>query len=135
MFPEFPAALVTGGSRGIGRGICLSLARAGFGVVATHAAAAEECKRLCIDSAPDANPAATAPGLCRGLFAGQGITNPRHKRHALAISSSCHKAVGLVVGKASQGVLIGLGGFWRKQGFMGLKKGLRFANKKMGGRQ
>ena len=57
MFPEFPAALVTGGSRGIGRGICLSLARAGFGVAinyATDAPAAEECRRLCIDSAPDA---------------------------------------------------------------------------------
>ena len=57
MFPEFPAALVTGGSRGIGRGICLSLARAGFGVAinyTSNAEAAEECKRLCIEAAPDA---------------------------------------------------------------------------------
>jgi 3-oxoacyl-[acyl-carrier protein] reductase len=56
MFPEFPAALVTGGSRGIGRGICLSLARAGFGLAINYTSnteAAEECKRLCIDVAPD----------------------------------------------------------------------------------
>jgi 3-oxoacyl-[acyl-carrier protein] reductase len=54
MFPEYPAALVTGGSRGIGRGICLSLARAGFGVAinyTSNAEAAEECKRLCIEAA------------------------------------------------------------------------------------
>ncbi len=55
MLPEFPAALVTGGSRGIGRGICLSLARAGFGVAinyTSNAQAAEECKRLCVQAAP-----------------------------------------------------------------------------------
>lgn len=56
MFPDYQAALVTGGSRGIGRGICLSLARAGFGVTINYTAndeAAEECKRLCMEAAPD----------------------------------------------------------------------------------
>jgi len=60
MFPEFPTALVTGGSRGIGRGICLSLARAGFGVAinyASNGAAAEECKRLCLEASPEAKKA------------------------------------------------------------------------------
>lgn len=60
MFPEFPTALVTGGSRGIGREICVCLAQAGFGVAinyAANAAAAEECKRLCVDASPDAKKA------------------------------------------------------------------------------
>ena len=44
-----PAALVTGGSRGIGRGICLALGRAGFSIVVNYQgneAAAQETRRL-----------------------------------------------------------------------------------------
>jgi 3-oxoacyl-[acyl-carrier protein] reductase len=55
MFPESETALVTGGSRGIGRGICLSLAQAGFDAVINYAAnrsAAEECRSLCLEAAP-----------------------------------------------------------------------------------
>src|SRR5580693_4906562 len=44
-----PVALVTGGSRGIGRGICLELARHGYAVVVNYASneeAARETQRL-----------------------------------------------------------------------------------------
>src|SRR5687768_5883905 len=43
-------ALVTGGSRGIGRGVALALARAGLDVAINYAGnrtAAEECQSLC----------------------------------------------------------------------------------------
>jgi 3-oxoacyl-[acyl-carrier protein] reductase len=49
-------ALVTGGSRGIGRGIALALARAGLDVAINYAgnrAAAEECQRLCREASGD----------------------------------------------------------------------------------
>lgn len=50
-------ALVTGGSRGIGRGIAVELARIGFSVSINYARqedAARECKRLCEEAAPQA---------------------------------------------------------------------------------
>jgi 3-oxoacyl-[acyl-carrier protein] reductase len=50
-----PVALITGASRGIGRGIALELARLGHGVAinyATRRDAAEECADLCRRAAP-----------------------------------------------------------------------------------
>jgi 3-oxoacyl-[acyl-carrier protein] reductase len=45
-----PVALVTGGSRGLGRGVCIELAKAGWSVAINYAgnqSAAEECVALC----------------------------------------------------------------------------------------
>jgi len=54
--PEpIPTALVTGASRGLGRGIAVELARAGFSVAlhyVGHREAAEECAALCLAAAP-----------------------------------------------------------------------------------
>ena len=50
-----PIALVTGGSRGIGRGIAVELARQGWAVAINYARdkeAALECERLCQQAAP-----------------------------------------------------------------------------------
>jgi 3-oxoacyl-[acyl-carrier protein] reductase len=56
-----PTAVVTGGSRGIGRGIALELARLGWSVAINYRSrheAALECKKLCEEVAPGAAKAA-----------------------------------------------------------------------------
>jgi NAD(P)-dependent dehydrogenase (short-subunit alcohol dehydrogenase family) len=67
MIMPSPIALVTGASRGIGRGIALALARAGHSVAINYASnrdAAEECQHLCQAVAPPGSGATfgTFPG-------------------------------------------------------------------------
>jgi 3-oxoacyl-[acyl-carrier protein] reductase len=55
MHTASPIALVTGASRGIGRGIAIELARLGYSVAINYAArrdAAEDCRELCRQAAP-----------------------------------------------------------------------------------
>ncbi len=64
---QSPLALVTGASRGIGRGIALALARAGYNVAVNFASnrnAAAECQQLCQAAAPPGSGASfdTFPG-------------------------------------------------------------------------
>ncbi|MCI0379223.1 MAG: 3-ketoacyl-ACP reductase [Gemmataceae bacterium] len=61
-----PVALVTGGSRGIGRGICVELARSGFAVCINYHGnepAARETLRLCAEVA---NPDGRGSDICQG---------------------------------------------------------------------
>jgi len=67
MITPSPIALVTGASRGIGRGIAIALARAGYSVAinfASNRVAAAECQQLCQAAAPAGSGASfeTFPG-------------------------------------------------------------------------
>jgi len=56
--------VITGASRGIGRGIALELARLGYGVAINYVRrreAAEECAALCRKAAPPDSPARFEP--------------------------------------------------------------------------
>ncbi len=55
MHPKSPVALVSGSSRGIGRGIALELARGGWSVIINYVSAEEaalECRKLCQEASP-----------------------------------------------------------------------------------
>jgi NAD(P)-dependent dehydrogenase (short-subunit alcohol dehydrogenase family) len=64
MLSGTPVALITGASRGIGRGIALELARLGYGVAINYVSrreAAEECAALCRKAAPTGSSARFEP--------------------------------------------------------------------------
>lgn len=56
-----PVALVTGGSRGIGRGVCVALARAGYAVAVNYATNEEAARQTQILLGPD-TPSILCPG-------------------------------------------------------------------------
>jgi 3-oxoacyl-[acyl-carrier protein] reductase len=79
MTTQSPLALVTGASRGIGRGIAIALARGGHSVAinfASHREAAEECQRLCRAVAPAGSTA------CFEIYAGD-ISSPTERTRLL----------------------------------------------------
>ncbi|MDR1933532.1 MAG: SDR family NAD(P)-dependent oxidoreductase, partial [Spirochaetales bacterium] len=54
MMNKIPSALITGASRGLGRGAALELAKAGFSLAINYAGnkeAAQECLKLCAGAA------------------------------------------------------------------------------------
>jgi len=92
-----PAALVTGASRGIGRGIALELAQAGFDLALNYAGnreAAEQTRRDCVEAARE-----NAKNI-RGEICQADISNTTDRQRLVQFTRDTFKRLDLLVNNA-----------------------------------
>jgi len=90
-------ALITGGSRGIGRGIALELARVGYDLVINYVANADAAKQTAFDAlalAKKQNPAVRVE-ICRG-----DIGNPKDRRELIGFTKANFNRLDLLINNA-----------------------------------